>query len=541
MALKYLVDLDLAGNEIQNVGLQTTATLPAGFAGQVVFDTTVNKAKIYNGSAWGTLGEIYTADESTLTVVGNEFSVLPAGITATELATDAVESIKIKALAVTEGKIANDAVTFTKLQNIGNNTIVGNVSGATGNASALTAAQVRTMINVADGAEVNVQSDWNATSGDALILNKPTFGDLAFDNSVNAATIDNNSVGADELNVSGDGTSGQVLTSDGDGTFSWTNKTVNTDVDVSAANLQARLADLTGDTVITGDSVRITGTLRVDGTTTYINSETVTIDDNIIVLNSNATIDETAGIEVERGGDPNTSILWEAGAQRWQFTNDGATYYNIPIPSEYAVGDITGVTAGNGLTGGGTSGTVTLNVGAGTGIAVAADTVSLSHLGFQNLTDPNADRIAFWDDSAGAFAWLTAGTNLTISGTTISATNTQRSNEEIMDLVADVMVHNASHAGVTASDDDSGNGVDLTVQAVAAFHDASGHAGGDLVIDLAPYGVAQAQGTILQLFEIGGGGELIFVMAEFNIDATIARFVGLPAGDYMVNISGMRY
>lgn len=39
-------------------------------------------------------------------------------------------------------------------------------------------------------------------------------------------------------------------------------------------------------------------------------------------------------------------------------------------------GTITGVTAGNGLTDGGTSGAVTLNVGAGTGISVAADKVS---------------------------------------------------------------------------------------------------------------------------------------------------------------------
>lgn len=38
-----------------------------------------------------------------------------------------------------------------------------------------------------------------------------------------------------------------------------------------------------------------------------------------------------------------------------------------------------------------------------------------------NLTDPNADRIAFWDDSAGAVAWLTAGTGLTITATTIDA------------------------------------------------------------------------------------------------------------------------
>lgn len=38
------------------------------------------------------------------------------------------------------------------------------------------------------------------------------------------------------------------------------------------------------------------------------------------------------------------------------------------------------------------------------------------------LTDPNADRIMFWDDSAGGVTWLTAGSGLTISGTTISVT-----------------------------------------------------------------------------------------------------------------------
>ncbi len=37
------------------------------------------------------------------------------------------------------------------------------------------------------------------------------------------------------------------------------------------------------------------------------------------------------------------------------------------------------------------------------------------------LTDPNADRLSFWDDSAGAWAWLTLGTGLTITGTTIDA------------------------------------------------------------------------------------------------------------------------
>ncbi len=44
-------------------------------------------------------------------------------------------------------------------------------------------------------------------------------------------------------------------------------------------------------------------------------------------------------------------------------------------------GDILGVTAGAGLTGGGTSGTPTLDVGAGTGISVAADAISLNMTG----------------------------------------------------------------------------------------------------------------------------------------------------------------
>ena len=37
------------------------------------------------------------------------------------------------------------------------------------------------------------------------------------------------------------------------------------------------------------------------------------------------------------------------------------------------------------------------------------------------LTDPNADRILFWDDSAGEYAYLAVGTNLSISGTTLNA------------------------------------------------------------------------------------------------------------------------
>lgn len=41
-----------------------------------------------------------------------------------------------------------------------------------------------------------------------------------------------------------------------------------------------------------------------------------------------------------------------------------------------------------------------------------------------SLSDPNADRLMFWDDSAGSVDWLTAGSGLSISGTTITVTAT---------------------------------------------------------------------------------------------------------------------
>jgi len=54
-----------------------------------------------------------------------------------------------------------------------------------------------------------------------------------------------------------------------------------------------------------------------------------------------------------------------------------------------------------------------------------------------SLVDPNADRIMFWDDSAGAVAWLTPGTNLSITATTIDAAGGGAS---VLDDLSDVYV-----------------------------------------------------------------------------------------------------
>jgi hypothetical protein len=128
--------------------------------------------------------------------------------------------------------IANDAVTNAKLANVATQTIKGRATASTGDPEDLSASQVRTILNVADGAtantasnatpsalgtaaagtstdfaradhvhamptqndiassigndtlaedllELNVNSDWNATGGRPQILNKPTLGNSA--------------------------------------------------------------------------------------------------------------------------------------------------------------------------------------------------------------------------------------------------------------------------------------------------------------------------------------------------------------------------
>jgi len=94
------------------------------------------------------------------------------------------------------------------------------------------------------------------------------------------------------------------------------------------------------------------GNLTVKGTTTTVNTEEINLADNILLLNSNhdpaTQASQNAGLEIQRGntaGTPEANVLiqWNEGTDRWEFTNDGTTYYNIPLPSEYNIFDVENV------------------------------------------------------------------------------------------------------------------------------------------------------------------------------------------------------
>ncbi len=79
--------------------------------------------------------------------------------------------------------------------------------------------------------------------------------------------------------------------------------------------------------VTTASDLTVGGNLTVSGTTTTLNTATLTVEDNIIVLNSNVTgtpADVDAGIEVERGDETNPTFVFDEGQDIWNATTPGS-------------------------------------------------------------------------------------------------------------------------------------------------------------------------------------------------------------------------
>ena len=129
------------------------------------------------------------------------------------------------------------------------------------------------------------------------------------------------------VDLVGDGTgvgqSGQFLASTGTG-VSWT----ALPQDISGS------ADVTFNSLTTIQDVTIQGSLQVNGTS--IGLSNLGVGSNEIILNNDVVgqPEDDANIIVNRGDEIDTVLKWSEAQQRWQFTNDGVTYYNMLLPTE---------------------------------------------------------------------------------------------------------------------------------------------------------------------------------------------------------------
>lgn len=86
MAIKYLSNISLEGNELQNVKIHPVGTAPTNGAGKMYYDTSTNKLMVNNGSSWysvnGDLESLSSGNTNTLTIGGTTAAPTVNAVTA---------------------------------------------------------------------------------------------------------------------------------------------------------------------------------------------------------------------------------------------------------------------------------------------------------------------------------------------------------------------------------------------------------------------------------------------------------------------------
>jgi hypothetical protein len=275
--MKHLSNLDLTGNELQNAVIQPLGTPPSGpKEGQIYFDSTAGDKKIYffNGTQWVAIQDTDNFVEEISFSTGTGTLTLGRSGALEDL------TVSLDGRYLTAHPSTNPA---SSVNNSGRTYIQDITLDSFGHIVGITSA-TETM----EGKIYNVSVGAGGSNSATIILA-------------------DNEGGSDSVTISG--TSGEIeVTESGD--------TIN--------------IGLPNDVNITNDLV-VGGNLTVNGTVTTVNTEQILLADNIITLNSNATgtATENAGIEVERGSDPNRQLRWNETSDRWEIQANDGNFYAI--------------------------------------------------------------------------------------------------------------------------------------------------------------------------------------------------------------------
>lgn len=248
---------------------------------------------------------------------------------------------------------------------------------------------------IANGTTLDVSLGVNSGltfSGDSIIVD-PTIAGNGLDFTSGVLTVNTS-----EINTA---LAGNGLTANGSAL----------DVNVNSDSLEivgdvVRLKDtVTGDRTFTG-SVNIGGNLTVSGTATYINTENLYVEDNIITLNATFSGSPIldAGIEVNRGSGTYAVMYWDETNDYWKAGLSGSNNY---VVTQAGTGlsqnfdtlsvNFTQVATnlqGNGLTANGG----VLDVNVGNGISISSDVVELGGTLTKNtIIDANLNDLSIGD------------------------------------------------------------------------------------------------------------------------------------------------
>ncbi len=381
MAIPVLNHMDFQqASEIRNVLLHITGagSVSGNVAGQIIYDS--GSVKFNNGSGWvtlsassGTMSNFIISDGTTTQTIadGNTITFTPGeGIDLSVAATDTVNisaedatssnkgiaSFSTDNFSVSSGvvTIKDAGVALAEMANLANNRVLGNVSGSAAAPSALTAANIRSLINVADGAQVNVGTNLSQTTAAAQLTIASSTGDdiivaeasgtiaglmstthhdkldgISASATATAAPAIENSSGTPAFATGITKAEVQTLLNVGDGAG-------NTGASMTEGTLRTKLAAITeavtiGDAtdvvVTTSGNLVVTGDLTVSGDTVTANVGTLDVEDKNITLNKSASDSSStadgAGITIQDAVDASNdaSMTWNAAGDKFVFSH----------------------------------------------------------------------------------------------------------------------------------------------------------------------------------------------------------------------------
>jgi hypothetical protein len=280
--------VDLTKNELRNARVQNLASAPANpVTGQIYYNSADNNLYVWDNIAWVDLtvqggGISY----GTPSAVINAGDVAVAGVSANVLREDAQFAVSTAAASTVSG--ANAEGTSTALARADHNHALGagvvtdvqvaaaNKDGAAGTASLRTLGTGAAQAAAGNDTRFHSQNTDTGTSQTGFFLVGQQAGDV-------------------RIKKGGPG------------------------------RLDARLGDDSGFAAVQTGELTVNGNFTVTGTTTTINSNTLSVGDNIIELNNDITTTaetvENAGLAVRRYTGANvrqdTQTLWDETLKRW--------------------------------------------------------------------------------------------------------------------------------------------------------------------------------------------------------------------------------
>jgi hypothetical protein len=183
---------------------------------------------------------------------------------------------------------------------------------------------------------------------------------------------------------------GQNITNSAGNAVSFSNNIVVDQIASKSTDTNLVLSGNGTGNVTLNDNVAITGDLTVSGTTTTVNSETISLADNIIALNSNFTSGsptEDSGLSITRGGSTAKTLLWDETNDKWTV---GSETFVAGTFEGNLTGNVTGNTSGSAGTVSSISGHNISVLTNDSGYYKASDNVSLGTIASGAITITNA-------------------------------------------------------------------------------------------------------------------------------------------------------